>query len=539
MMYRTDFDLPTYVMAFAVGDFSVEAYQYKTKELSIWSRKGLPLNAKALLEETVRQVDFFSERLGDYPWEKYAIVLIPHFGGGMENVSITFNDEGRSSVADHPADRSLMAHELAHQWFGNWVTVKSWDDLWIKEGLATFLSAEVLRTFRETKTGERFTGNFFSFRSGQAIYDASLTPEKKFTSGPYTRAAWLLNQIRALIGEDKFWKLHREMLKNFAQSTISTKQYLDLLAGELNDSEIVRVEKALVDKGVPALRVELTQDGGLSFHLQDKGQSVVAPLSVSILDLNTGRRVDHALSLEDGASSTLFFSRPESSQIFSIDNKDIHPVLSYFAKSESESTKDSSLKPQNYQAMRNVLNPFVIPRLPEFFSIWSELSFDVEKADVLYDADAVTAANWLQMSFQDWVLLYDRSLAPFTRVGALSLACTLREKGQWKEDEAADKILSHELQKMPLEGAPWSAKPLSQCSRFAGTVFEEYWNLMENFPADEKINDRSMAFLSYLSYFNDSSLGEAGMRAWQKLQNHPKTLRIKRYADLMFDESDQ
>jgi aminopeptidase N len=84
-----------------------------------------------------RALEFYRDHIGPYPYEKLASVEAAGISGGTEHASAIFY--GQQSVQDKPAT-NLVAHEIAHQWFGNAVTEKDWDDVWLSEGFATYFT---------------------------------------------------------------------------------------------------------------------------------------------------------------------------------------------------------------------------------------------------------------------------------------------------------------------------------------------------------------------------------------------------------------
>ena len=87
-------------------------------------------------------IRFFGDKIGQpYPYAKYAQVCVPDFGGGMENISATTMTDSvlRDEIAALEGDADgLVAHELAHQWFGDLLTCKDWSHLWLNEGFASY-----------------------------------------------------------------------------------------------------------------------------------------------------------------------------------------------------------------------------------------------------------------------------------------------------------------------------------------------------------------------------------------------------------------
>ena len=163
--YEIDQPIPTYLMAFAAGQLAHHDRAGRIP-LSVWYRRGLALDPEQHLDVVAEAMAVFENLVGPYPWDRYSVVLLPQFGGGMENATITFNLEtsGQGNISF-----SLNAHELAHHWFGDWVTVSDFDDLWFKEGMATLLEAEAQRSRRDLEGKGRRFGIDFAFDPADAV----------------------------------------------------------------------------------------------------------------------------------------------------------------------------------------------------------------------------------------------------------------------------------------------------------------------------------------------------------------------------------
>jgi aminopeptidase N len=188
-------------------------------------------NGIVTFEGPTRQaIEFFASHIGPYPYEKLADVQVAGMGGGMEHASAIFF--GERSVTNRPAF-SLVAHEIAHQWFGDSVTEKDWDDAWLSEGFATYF-ASLATEFYEGR--DAFLGAMRRSRTnvltmeertpGVAVVHDNL-PEIQDGRAPvpivYQKGGWTLHMLRGVIGTEKFWAGIREYYRRFRDSNASTE----------------------------------------------------------------------------------------------------------------------------------------------------------------------------------------------------------------------------------------------------------------------------------------------------------------------------
>jgi alanyl aminopeptidase len=155
--FATTRPLPSYLVAFAVGDFDVREGAKSPVPIRLVATKGRAALGQLALDATQGLVtklgEYFDVR---YPYEKLDIVAVPDFwAGAMENPGlITFKNDLLlldPATATTPIKRSMaavIAHELAHQWFGDLVTMQWWDDLWLNEGFATWAEAKIVDKWR-------------------------------------------------------------------------------------------------------------------------------------------------------------------------------------------------------------------------------------------------------------------------------------------------------------------------------------------------------------------------------------------------------
>ncbi|HEX4542293.1 MAG TPA: M1 family aminopeptidase [Candidatus Acidoferrum sp.] len=217
--WRESVPSSTYLITVVAGEFDEVKDSWRGMPVTYYAPKGrgdrLPVN----YGRTPAMIDRFSEKLGvDYPWEKYAQVMVDDFvAGGMENSSATTNT---SSSLTHPklapeyltGEDELISHELAHQWFGDLVTCKDWGDIWLNEGFASFMEF----VWNEAHFGKDEADQQRWLASRQWFEQANLYAKpivrhdfedsSEFDGNAYTKGAWVLYMLRHQLGEDAFYR---------------------------------------------------------------------------------------------------------------------------------------------------------------------------------------------------------------------------------------------------------------------------------------------------------------------------------------------
>ncbi|MGQ0668730.1 MAG: aminopeptidase N [Actinomycetota bacterium] len=217
--------MSTYITAVVAGPYHVVRDRHGELELGLYCRQSLAehLDPEEFFEITKQGFDFF-ERVFDYPYafgKKYDQVMVPEFNSGaMENAGcVTFHESYifRSKVTDASRERraETILHEMAHMWFGDLVTMRWWDDLWLNESFATFMS--VLAQVRAT----RFTNGWTTFSNSEKTwaYNQDQLPSthpivadmpdtvsihNNFDGITYAKGASVLRQLVAWVGEEPF-----------------------------------------------------------------------------------------------------------------------------------------------------------------------------------------------------------------------------------------------------------------------------------------------------------------------------------------------
>lgn len=220
---RTDnwkMDLPhaPYLFFMGVGDFAVIKDSYKGKEVSYYVEKEYAPVAKRIFGNTPEMMAYFSRITGiDFPWQKYGqMVARDYVSGAMENTTATLHQESAYQDARELVDgnswEDVIAHELFHQWFGDYVTTESWSNLTLNESFANY--SEYL--WREYKYGkDAADAHAYSDMSGylqsqsenkDLVRHYYRDKEDMFDAVSYNKGGRILHMLRNFVGDSAFFK---------------------------------------------------------------------------------------------------------------------------------------------------------------------------------------------------------------------------------------------------------------------------------------------------------------------------------------------
>ncbi|MDQ3368517.1 MAG: M1 family metallopeptidase, partial [Myxococcota bacterium] len=216
--WRLDVPHSCYLVTLAVGDFATIETKWRDVPVVYYVERGKEAAAERTLARTPEMLELFSKRFGvTYPYPRYAQVFVADFiFGGMENTSATTLTDSvlmdERAALDYDID-SLVAHELAHQWFGDLVTCRDWGEGWLNEGFATY--AEYI--WREHHEGRdaadlelaEWAEGYFGEDSGR--YRRTIAtklfeePIDIFDHHLYEKGGRVLHMLRHHLGDDAFW----------------------------------------------------------------------------------------------------------------------------------------------------------------------------------------------------------------------------------------------------------------------------------------------------------------------------------------------
>ncbi len=222
----------TYLICLVAGRLQGIEDRHRDVPLGFWTPVSQAGWAKNSFKDTRSMMEFFEREIGvPFPWAKYdQIVVDDYMWGGMENTSITILTAGTLFPDGHDpvrSSRSLVAHELAHQWFGDLVTCRDWSHLWLNEGFATYYDA---LQGREQLGRDEFLlqmrGNAKSVLSSTdgtpIVWRNYAKPVDQFGYRAYPKGAWVLHMLRSQLGEDLFRRCVTTYLQRHAYGVVET-----------------------------------------------------------------------------------------------------------------------------------------------------------------------------------------------------------------------------------------------------------------------------------------------------------------------------
>lgn len=263
----------SYLTSIIVGEYTPIVSEYQ----------GIPIitnvypseieEGKVTTARLTEMVKFFSEKTGlKYPYAKYAQTTAHEFGGGMENISATTQTDNMIHDARTELDANtdgLQSHELAHQWFGDYVTCRDWSDIWLNESFATYFQA----MWDEHKLG----GDDFLYSDVKANQDAYLaawrqgnrhpvvtknyaSPDSVFDTYAYPRGGAVLHMLRQTLGEDNWWRAINHYLRKYANQPVETEQFRIAIEESTGQAMDWFFDEWLYKMGHPVFRVTQNYD---------------------------------------------------------------------------------------------------------------------------------------------------------------------------------------------------------------------------------------------------------------------------------------
>jgi aminopeptidase N len=237
--WKQSVPIASWLFALGVARFSVHHYDVvRGIPQQVWVFPQDRDQGYKTFEFTGRNAfEFFSDRIGRYSYEKLAHIEAAGMSGGTEHASSIFYGEKGVTVG-----RAPVVHEVAHQWFGDSITEKDWDEVWLSEGFATYFTHLYTEQFggrdafvQGLRADVQTIINAQNEAPEQSIIHRNLADMSKVLNRfVYQKAGWVLHMLRGLIGTDAFWSGIREYYRRYRNLNASTddlRQVMEQAAG--------------------------------------------------------------------------------------------------------------------------------------------------------------------------------------------------------------------------------------------------------------------------------------------------------------------
>ncbi|MHC4236634.1 MAG: M1 family metallopeptidase, partial [Planctomycetota bacterium] len=228
----------TYLFMLAIAPFTVIADSLGALPVNYWVYQEDAEDARWIFAKTPRMIAFYADLFDyPYPWAKYDQVTTPHVGGGAEATSATILGDGvihdRRAEQDFSWER-IIAHEVAHQWWGDLITLREWSHTWLNESFGTY--SDYIWTRHESGEDEgawALLGKKNAYlREAHTRYVRPIVfnrydrPHDNFDSHTYPKGACVLHQLRFILGDESFFRVLAAFLDEYAFEPVDTYDFI-------------------------------------------------------------------------------------------------------------------------------------------------------------------------------------------------------------------------------------------------------------------------------------------------------------------------
>jgi aminopeptidase N len=275
LTFATTPKMSTYLVAMLVGDFACRGRESGTTPIRVCATADKLGLASFALDAAEQQLAFFNTYFGiPYAFGKLDLIAVPDFAAGaMENSgAITFRerllliDPERASLATRKQVAAIISHEIAHQWFGNLVTMKWWDDIWLNEGFATWIANKPLAVWRpdwkvelDDAADTQSALGLDALRTTRPIRMQVETPEQineVFDGIAYEKTAGVLRMLETFVGPELFRKGVSAYLRRYAYSNAAGEDFWNEMT-RVTGQPIDRIMSGYITQaGAPVVTVE-------------------------------------------------------------------------------------------------------------------------------------------------------------------------------------------------------------------------------------------------------------------------------------------
>lgn len=320
--WKQSVPIASWLYVLGVAEFAVQHVDdFEGKAIQTWVyRQDRDAGFYDFAEPTKSALEFYSDYVGPFSYEKLANIQSNSVSGGMEAASAILYSEG-SVVGDRNERwRNVVIHEIAHQWFGNAVTESDWDDVWLSEGFATYFTSLFIEhqyghdAFMEQMASSKKRVDSFSADNPNytIIHDNLADMSKVTTSQTYHKGSWVLHMLRGVIGDDVFWKGIQNYYAKYQDLNATTADFrreMEEVSGMdlevffdqwlYKPGSLKIVGDWSYNSSAKTLEINLNQ-------VQKSGEILTMPIQVAIYQSNSAKPVIETLTLDKEKNSFSF-----------------------------------------------------------------------------------------------------------------------------------------------------------------------------------------------------------------------------------------
>lgn len=228
-------------------------------------------------EPTKKVLEFYSNNIGPFSYEKLANIQSNSVQGGMEAASAILYGDKSVSGERNTRWRNIVIHEIAHQWFGNSVTEYDWDDVWLSEGFATYFTLLFIEHeyghdafLKGLETSKKRVDNFYLKNPEYTIVHNNLKDMGKVSSShTYQKGSWILHMLRGVVGTENFWRGIKSYYKKYQNANATSEDFRREME-EVSGKDLTVFFKQWLNQGGA-----LKYDGNWKYN-KDKNQIIIS-----------------------------------------------------------------------------------------------------------------------------------------------------------------------------------------------------------------------------------------------------------------------
>lgn len=328
--WKMDTPYANYLTSIVVGEFAEVKGEYAGIPISTYVYKPWLEEGKITAKNLPAMVKFFSEKLNfKYPYVKYAQTTGNTFNGGMENITATTQTDNlivdARTILDNDPD-SLQAHELAHQWFGDYVTCRDWSEIWLNESFATYMEGlwqleskgKDYFLLNDVKSNQdAYLGTWKQGNRRPIVTKNYLNPDAVFDTYAYPRGGAVLHMLRKQLGDENFFRSLNHYLTTNANQPVETEDLRIAVEEMTGQSMDAFFDQWLYKMGHPVFEVTQNYDsaaGKLNLNVKQVQQMDLTSRYPQVEFFQMP--VDIEIKDEKGTRVETVFIKPQEENVF-------------------------------------------------------------------------------------------------------------------------------------------------------------------------------------------------------------------------------